>query len=280
MHRERVDDRSFIERFQSRSRVRWLVDTYSSLTQADSPTEIYPNQNYDDWLAQKEAVLEEALKVATEDEINLEAYSNKRINTPSWTTVEIGPGGSPMGLNRSFAGKSRYIGLENNSYREHFAEHAIPNFQKMAAERPDENIELMMQDFGKQIDGQETNYRYDLPDAIADEMFLRLVYDKPAAWTSCEHNNDEQAMTYEIARLLKPEGLVTILDFNRNTEKIHNCLINAGLRIRFISRKTHSLGHFNEDEVLECVIEDQQKSIAKTLGARKGQSDLVIIASK
>ena len=48
--------------------------------------------------------------------------------------------------------------------------------------------------------------------------------------------DDEEAMTNEIARMLKPGGKALIFDYDNNLESIMGWLSDAGLEIRFVMR--------------------------------------------
>jgi hypothetical protein len=160
-------------------------------------------------------------------------YAKDRVERQNHTTLEIGPGNDPSGLNRRFDGENRYIGIDNFSFLD-YAEGAERFFDRLKGARPTENIEFIVdEEFGCTDDPNDS--RYNLPDEIADEAYVCRVYDKPV-WGS-ERNGDELVMTKEIARILKPGGIVMIGDLHHNAFSILRYLHDADLELVFVSTR-------------------------------------------
>lgn len=223
----------------------------------------------------KEIRIREALEISTSDLIDPFDYAEYRTSEPVWCTVEIGPGMHPNGLNRNFSGLSRYIGLENFSFG-YYKLGAKVAFERLHRQRTGENIVLQRElSFGRNLEEpSEENLRYNLPDAIANEVYISRVYDKSSA-PSCEHNHDEQVMTNEVARLLALDGLAIIFDYDRNAVEIAEMLAIAGLRLRFASRETQfdiETGRYDGTNAA------RHEDIIRKLGGHAG--NLLLIASK
>jgi len=223
----------------------------------------------------KELRIRAALEVSPGDLIDPLEYAKHRKSAPIWFMVEIGPANHPNGLNRQFTGLSYYIGLENFSYYD-YSNWAKEAFGRLRRQRTGENIVLQPQmSFGRNLrDPSEENLRYDLPDAIADEVYVSRVYDKTKHRT-CERNHDEQVMTNEIARMLAPGAMAVIFDYARNAETIAEMLTIAGLRLRFASRDTQfgiEAGRYDHSN------SDRHEDIIDELGGHAG--DMLLIASK
>jgi hypothetical protein len=223
----------------------------------------------------KELQIRGALEIDTGDLIDPFEYAEHRTSAPVWCMVEIGPGMHPNGLNRNFSGLSRYIGLENFSFA-YYELGAKVAFERLRRQRTGENITLQREmSFGRNLgEPSEENLRYNLPDAIANEVYISRVYDKSSA-PSCEHNGDEQIMTNEVARLLAPDGMAVIFDYDRNAEAIAGMLTIAGLRLRFASRETQLDITTREHDDTNA---ERHEDIVRKLGGHAGS--LVIIASK
>ena len=172
----------------------------------------------------------EAVKASPK--LNPKEYAEKRCFEPAGTTVDIGPGCNPSGINRQFASSSRWLGFENFSFDD-FSDGADDYFEKLSNSRPGEDIKLVDDShFGHgDLDGN----RYSLGDEEADEIYACRLYDKPS-WGS-EDNNDQLAMTTEIERMLKPGGLAMIGDLDRNLFRILYLLQQTNLELVFFSEK-------------------------------------------
>ncbi|HVX56843.1 MAG TPA: hypothetical protein VHA37_03865 [Candidatus Saccharimonadales bacterium] len=278
------DPRSAWERLQSRSRFRWLVDKAAQIATAwetrdngplqggepssmgaDEPTEVS-----DEALEQRrhqrrqEAIVREGrlqrlIQIAPGRELDVLEYGRYRRERADWLTMEIGPGNHPSGVgNRSFTDKSAYIGIENYSFPE-YSDEADAVFAGFRESRQAENIFLRSDPtFGKYYPKEKYAY-YDFPDGTADEVYLSQVYDKPSFDL---RNDDEEFMTNEVARLLKPGGKALIFDYDRNLESIAGWLDGAGLELRFLLREEvadiisgDSIFHFQELREVQAALD-------------------------
>lgn len=281
------ESRSFAERMQSRPRSRWLMDKASEAvtafryvwgaeeTMPPAPRFTaeadYSEQNRQRWI-DEEVRLSELARIDPDKELDVLAYARHRREQADWLTMEIGPGDWPSGiLRRGFKGKSAYIGIDNHSYSS-YSEGAHAFFMDLREARPGENIFLRSDPtFGRTPD-TSLDY-YDFPDATADEIYISQVYDKPVN-PDCERNADQQAMTSEVARLLKPGGKALIFDYDRNLENIKSWLENAGLELRFVFRSSTT-----DTETGKAVYDyDKQTDLQGELDCTKG--DLIMIAEK
>lgn len=229
----------------------------------------YSNENRQRW-AQEEFRLRDLSWVAPDRQLDVFAYARHRREQDDWLTMEIGPGNWPSGiLRRGFTGKSAYIGIENHSFNA-YSDGAEDAFAVIREARPDDNIFLRSDPaFGRMEDGGPDYY--DFPDATADEMYLSQVYDKPPA---SENNGDQQAMTNEVARLLKPGGKALIFDYDRNLKDIRLWLEKAGLELRFVFRSVTT-----DTETGEPINDDGTRTdLQKELDCIKG--DLIMVAEK
>lgn len=289
------DSRSFWERMQSRPRARWLIETTSQLATAawDAMQEEPPNAwkplvipevpelTAEDILDRRRQVrelgikrereLQSLIQIPPDREVDALEYARYRREQADWLTMEIGPGNHPSGLlRRDFTGKSAYIGIENCSFPE-YSDDADTVFKDLRKTRPRENIFLRLDpNFGKYYPKERYGY-YDFPDATADEIYISQVYDKP---TLEVRNDDEEIMTNEAARLLKPGGKVIIFDYDRNLEAIVGWLEGAGLELSFLLRD------YPTDAETGAPINNSEAflKLQKELDCTEG--DLIIIAEK
>jgi SAM-dependent methyltransferase len=283
-------DPTFIERFQTRPRIRWIKDRFTDLAstfntdpleapELDTRTQEEKDAEFEERFlrsrAERELQIIRLLTISPDDLIDPDEYAESRKIAPNWTVVEIGPGDNPGGINREFTGTSSYIGIENFSYGE-YSDTTEEVFEELRRERAGENIFLMSdRAFGRQLwEPSEDNLRYDLPDGVANEVYISQVYDKTTHPT-CQHNHDEQVMTNEVARLLAPDGFVVILDYDRNVQSIMEMLAKAGLKLRFASRETCFDIETLDSDVSNSVTHN---NMVRELGSNVGR--LLLIASK
>ncbi len=127
---------------------------------------------------------------------SVDKHALRKQATEPWTTIELGPGDRPVGMNRKFSGDSKYIGIDPHIHMPREVTEEI--FARLKSSRPGENINLLSLDRGaKSIAGE-------IPDGSADEVFAVYVFDDP--------KTDRGTIISEAYRMLKPGGIFIVSD--------------------------------------------------------------------
>lgn len=155
---------------------------------------------------------------------DLQDYSRVRKKTEPWTTVNIGPGARPLGINRSFKDMSKYIAFEPGWNPEYASKDRVKEvFNDLSASRPDENIEV------RDVDWSFKKYGYDFPDSSADEVLISNVFDDFTIYAPKDQNSKIISEAY---RMLKPGGVFLIQDRGSNfLEELDHTLQREGFNI-------------------------------------------------
>jgi hypothetical protein len=169
---------------------------------------------------------------------DLKGYIEHRKTAEPWTTVEIGPGDMPSGLNRKFTGESVYIGIEAG-INVNFSTLSDKVFGSIKSKRPNENIFLLHdQAIGRSCSDNmspESSRHYDMPDDSANEIFLVYTLDDP--------KTEVDLVLGEIYRMLKPGGSAIISDRSRGARGDQqldghlSSIEDAGLRSAYMTER-------------------------------------------
>lgn len=181
-----------------------------------------------------EYFLNKAQEVNEKPGFSITEFIEHRKAAKEWTTVEIGPGRRPSGLNRDFSGQSKYIGIEAALSPTWATSPQIYDvFDSLKEDRPNENISVMLDysvfeahEMERSSIGRarmESFYEGVDPE-IADEVFCVNVFD--------DLRTQSEMVRDEAFRLLKPGGYFIIADEFENFPELLPWLERKGFELK------------------------------------------------